>query len=144
MSLDLARWIGLPYRDKGRGPDAFDCYGLSRAILAEQGCLLPDYADAYSTADDHASVSAAVRAGLAERWLPVDRPRAFDLIILNIAARPWHCGVMLSFDRFIHVMPPNPHTQVETYSCIERVDSPRWQRRIAGYYRHESQPGASP
>jgi len=65
----------------------------------------------------------------------VDRPQAFDLVILNIAARPWHCGVMVAPDRFLHVMPPGPRGP--TFSCIERIDSPRWQARVEGFYRHD-------
>lgn len=52
-------WIGLPYQDKGRGP-AYDCWGLTRAVLAEHGMDLPDYADAYTHATDSASVSHAI------------------------------------------------------------------------------------
>jgi cell wall-associated NlpC family hydrolase len=55
-----AKWIGLPYADKGRGP-AYDCWGLARAVLAaEAGLVLPDYADAYTTACDRFSVARAV------------------------------------------------------------------------------------
>ena len=135
MAPDLARWIGLPYADKGRGPDAYDCWGLARAVLAERGMALPDYAEAYTRAADHDSVAVAVRAGLADGWQPVDKPQAFDLVILNIAQRPWHCGVMVAPDRFLHVMPPGPKGQA--FSCIERIDSPRWARRIEGFYRHD-------
>lgn len=56
-----AKWIGLKYGDKGRGPDEWDCYGLARAVLAaEAGLDLPDYADAYTTAGDRFSVARAV------------------------------------------------------------------------------------
>lgn len=137
MSADLARWIGLPYADKGRGPDAYDCWGLVRVVFLEERRLaLPDYRDAYEAAKDHDSVAAAVRGGLADGWRAVDRPRAFDLVILNIAARPWHCGVMVAADRFLHVMPPAPGG-AQAFSCIERIDSPRWQRRVEGFYRHD-------
>lgn len=134
--MSLAHWIGKPYADKGRGPDAFDCWGLARAVLQERGLVLPDYADAYATADDPDEAAAAVRAGLADGWRAVSRPQPFDLIVLNVAKRPWHCGVMVAADRFLHVMPPAP-TGRQAFSCIERIDSPRWVGRIEGWYRHD-------
>ena len=131
-----ARWIGVPYRDKGRGPDAFDCWGLVRAILrAERGLPLPDYADAYTTADAPDSVARAVAAGLADGWREMAEPQAFDLLILRIAGRPWHCALMLTREQFIHCPPPAPHG-VQTGACIERLDAPRWARRIDGFWRH--------
>lgn len=103
----IADWIGKPYKNKGRGP-AYDCWGLVRAILmAERGITLPDYADAYTAADDQRSVSQAVQAGLAYGWAQVDRPQAFDLLILRIAGRPWHCALMANNRQFIHASPPS-------------------------------------
>lgn len=126
----VAPWIGLPFRDKGRGPDAYDCWGLVRAVLAAQfGIDLPDYAGAYTNAHDHASVAAAVDAGLTDGWTTVDDPRAGDLLVIKIADRPWHCGLMVTPDRFLHV--PDKGT-----SCHERLDNVIWTRRIEGIYRH--------
>lgn len=127
--FDLAAWVGIPYRDKGRGPDAFDCWGGVRAVLlAAKGIVLPDYADAYTSADDHDSASTAVTQGLADGWQAVDRPQPFDLLILRIAGRPWHCGLVVARNRFLHWAPKQT-------SCIERMDAPMWARRIEGVYR---------
>lgn len=104
----ISDWIGKPYKDKGRGPDGWDCWGLVRAILmSERGITLPDYADAYITASDRYSVSQAVQAGLEHGWARVTKPKAFDLLILRIAGRPWHCAIMLNDRQFIHVPPPS-------------------------------------
>lgn len=123
-------WVGLPYADKGRGPLAYDCWGLVRAVLAREAAIpLPDYADAYSGACNRLSVAGAIEAGLADGWCVVTRPQAFDLLILRIAGRPWHCAVMVTSGMFLHAPPLNT-------SCIERVDSPQWAKRIEGVYRH--------
>lgn len=132
----FARFVGLPYADKGRGPDAWDCWGGVRMVLHEvYGLDLPDYAEAYTTADDGDSVAAAVRAGLAD-WQPVQRPQAGDLVILRILGRPWHCAVMVDDRRFLHWPPPG-RSGGQTLSCVERLDSPHWARRIEGMYRHD-------
>jgi cell wall-associated NlpC family hydrolase len=126
------KWVGLPFRDKGRGPDAFDCWGLVRAVLIEQfGVTLPDYADAYTDAHDHASVAAAVEAGLRDGWQIVPTPRCGDLVVIKIAGRPWHCALAVTPARFLHV--PDKGT-----SCIERFDNVIWTRRLEGIYRHAS------
>lgn len=131
----VGRWVGLPYRDKGRGPDGFDCWGLVRAaLLAERGIRLPDYADAYESASDPDSASRAVTAGLANGWRKVERPEPFDLVILKIALRPWHCGLIVARGWFLHCPPPH-RGSTQTLSCLERLDSLQWRNRVEGFYR---------
>jgi hypothetical protein len=98
--------------------------------------VLPDYADAYTAADDRLSVASAVEAGLADGWERVERPRALDLLILRVAGRPWHCGLLVSPAQFIHAPPPDRQGR-QLLSCIERLDSPHWARRIEGIYRRK-------
>lgn len=129
-----SKWIGLSYADKGRGP-SYDCWGFSRAVLqSEAGLVLPDYRNAYTTCDDRLSVADAVEAGLAEGWERVDQPRMLDLLILRIGGRPWHCGLIVAPGLFIHCPPPDAKGR-QILSCIERLDSPHWAKRIDGFYR---------
>ena len=129
-------YIGLPYADKGRTRTGYDCWGLVRAALDEvAGITLPDYADAYATACDPHSVSQAVAAGLTDGWHAVPRGAPFDLLILRIAGRPWHCALMVAHGLFLHVPPPRADG-MQILSCVERIDSPTWAKRIEGFYRH--------
>ena len=131
----VGAYIGLPYADKGRDRSGVDCYGLVKLILAEvSGIALPDYSGAYTTADDHNSVADAVDAGLRDGWQRVKRPQALDLLILRIAARPWHTGLMVNAGMFIHCPPPGRDGH-QSFSCIERLDNPQWAKRIEGFYR---------
>lgn len=128
-------FIGLPYAEKGRSRDGADCWGGVRLVMREVfGYDLPDYSGSYTSTKDHASVAGAVEAGLADGWQPADRPRAGDLLILKIAGRPWHCGVMVNAHQFLHWPPPDKQGR-QLLSCIERLDSPHWSRRIEGIYR---------
>lgn len=130
------RYVGLPYKDKGRGPDGWDCWGGVRmALQREFGLILPDYADAYTRAGDGASVAVAVASGLRDGWEHADSPREGDLLILRIAARPWHCALMVNAAMFLHWPPPS-RSGVQQLSCIERLDSPTWARRIDGFWRY--------
>lgn len=132
----VAKWVGLQYRDKGRGQGGYDCWGLARAILqGERGISLPDYADAYVSACDPESASRAVSAGLAAGWRRTLAPAEFDLVILAIARRPWHCGIVVAPGWFVHCPPPH-RGETQTLSCCERLDSMTWRNRVEGFYRY--------
>ena len=130
-------YVGLPYAEKGRTRAGADCWGGVRLVMSEVfGHRLPDYADAYASTSDRASVAAAIEAGLADGWRRVDLPAAGDLLTLRIAGRPWHCGVMVNAVQFLHWPPPDQQGR-QLLSCIERLDSPHWFRRVDGIYRRK-------
>lgn len=125
--MNLAPFLGLPFADKGRGP-AYDCWGLVRHYLWHAtGVLLPDYGHLYATHEDHGQVTDGIKAGLVEGWTKSVKPVLNGLVIFKIAGQPWHIGVVVSRDRFLHI-PPG-----ET-SCTERFADPRWINRIEGFY----------
>lgn len=138
---------GSMFADHGRGEwymqaiplRKFDCWGLVRAVLQEQFGIegLPDYGDAYSRAHDQRSVAAAVQAGLRDGWTKLgllDEPRAGDIIILRLAGRPWHCGVLAGLDWFLHITEGAGAT-------LEQWTRPLWVNRIEGFYRHNATQG---
>jgi probable lipoprotein NlpC len=126
-----AEYVGLPFREKGRGPGGFDCWGLVRDGLEKQfGIIdLPDYVDSYTRTTDKLSVSAAVAAGLAQGWQRVAGPAAGVLVILRLAGRPWHCALAVDNEWFLHAV-------IGSNVCLERFDSMVWSDRIEGCYRH--------
>jgi cell wall-associated NlpC family hydrolase len=95
----LDQFIGLPYREGARGPDAYDCYGLVAAVLkAVRGVSLPDW---YQAAPGPQSASRAISAALAGevdggRTVPVETPDDMDIAIVGSRARPHHVGVVVS------------------------------------------------
>lgn len=130
-------YIGLPYAEKGRTREGADCWGGVRMVMRDVfGHDLPDYSDTYTDTKNHASVADAVDAGLADGWHKVDRPHEGDLLVLKIAGRPWHCAVMVNASQFLHWPPPDAKGQ-QMLSCVERLDSPHWAKRIEGIYRRE-------
>lgn len=101
MSLD--HFVGLPYREGARGPDAFDCYGLVAAVLrAVRGVELPDwYQDTPGPQGASRAISAALQGEIAGgRCVRVDWPAEFpgdyDIAIVSSADRPHHVGVVVS------------------------------------------------
>ena len=124
--------IGKPFRDMGRGPDCFDCFGLVMEVFRRQGIELPDYG-AGIWADQAAQIDRAI-CDASDQWTALSRPVRGCLIALRFPYPHWvsHLGVMLDGERFINV-------RLKTKVVIDRISSPAWRRRIAGFYKYRSQ-----
>jgi len=128
----VASYVGLPFKDHGRDLEGLDCWGLVRFILKQHyGIDTPDFGSNYSDTDDTVSVPQAIKGGLPGTWLSTASPQAGDLIIIAIAGKPMHCGMVVAPGYMLHCV-PNPG------SCIESYDRPKWKRRVEGIYRHRS------
>lgn len=95
MTLD--DFVGLPYREGARGPEAYDCYGLVAAVFrAFRGVELPDwYQESPGAASASRTIGAALRGevagGLMER---IEVPEDFDIAIAGSSHHPHHVGVV--------------------------------------------------
>ncbi len=91
-------FVGLPYREGARGPDAYDCYGLVAAVFrALRGVELPDW---YQDAPGPQGASRAIAAALCGevsggRSVKVEAPQNFDIAIVGSSSRPHHVGVFM-------------------------------------------------
>lgn len=96
MNVDL--FVGLPYREGARGPDAYDCYGLVAAVLkAARGVELPDW---YQGGPGAQAASRAISAALegevsGGRSVRVECPADYDVAIVGSRLRPHHVGVVI-------------------------------------------------
>lgn len=94
--MNIDAFVGLPYQEGARGPDAYDCYGLVAAVLkAARGLDLPDW---HADASGPQSASRAISAALAGevsggRSVPVETPDDYDVAIVGSNHRPHHVGV---------------------------------------------------
>lgn len=128
----VAPWVGLPFRSKGRGPDAYDCYGLARAAVeARFGVLLPAYLDGYDRAEDAAEVERVVAAALpAWRAVARDGEREGDLALMKTAdGRPGHVALLVGSGFLLEMLP-------HWHSVCPRLDSAIQRPRILGFFRH--------
>jgi len=128
-----ATYIDIPFRDGGRTREGCDCYGLVALVLREVFQIdLPSYAGAYASAHEREEVSALIAGRvMPDGWRQVfDAARPGDGVILRILNHPWHVGVMVTPTDLLHV------AEGQAASTLERLDSPRWQRRLVGLYRH--------
>lgn len=138
MSASIADFVGLPFADHGRSRDGADCWGGVRLVLAElRGLVLPDYGDGYRETMDSAGISVSIREGLARDFRKVDVPALYDLVIFNLAGKPWHVGLVTGHgDRFLHWPQPDDKGNDGT-SRVCRWNDPRWNKRIEGFYRYD-------
>lgn len=124
----MNQYVGIPYKAGGRGYDGCDCYGLVRLVLKEQfGKDMPEYGDCISHGSDESHRLISDHLPLVDAFRP-DVPRAGDVVVLKIRGLPSHVGVYLGGGKMLH-------TLAEHDSAIESVDSPKWVKRIEGYYR---------
>ena len=130
--MDFSDFVGLPWRDRGRTADGYDCWGLVRAAFAAgTGIELPSHADAYATAADRAE-TALVYAGEVGDWRDVGtgHEQAYDVASLRIA-HSLHVGLIVRRGLMLHM--PRGRTSV-----IEPLA--RYRTVLTGIHRHRSQP----
>lgn len=121
-------YVGIPYENRGRTREGVDCWGLVQLWYREQLDIdVPDYLWAYSAANDKESVSHAIEENKAS-WNKVDEPAYGDVLVFRIMGYPMHVGIKLNGDDFLHAFQG-------TQSCLERLSSIAWSRRLFEVYR---------
>ncbi|MFW5909185.1 MAG: C40 family peptidase [Thiohalospira sp.] len=123
--MNPAPYIGLPFADRGRGPEAFDCWGLYRWVLRrEWGVALPSYAEDYPSALELAEVAALIRReSLVWGAVPRGGERPGDMVVLRLRGDPWHVGLITEPGWMLHI-----HRRTD--SIHERYDSTLWRHRV--------------
>lgn len=126
-----SKYVGLPFEEKGRGPDTFDCWGALRWImLHEKGIVLPDYLDTYQTTLDR-SLADVIEREKAAHWRPVDDPQAFDAILLKQRGVPMHVGLVTKPGWMIHCESGCDTVHVRYYTM-------NWpESKVMGFFRYE-------
>ena len=128
------RYVRLPFKDKGRGVEGFDCWGLVMHILEHEFKVsgLPDYSSTYAHTTDEDLIPIAIRDGLKEGyWNKVSEPKLGDMLIFNIGNKPMHCALVLGDGKMIHA-------QESIGITVDGYHRPNWKKRIEGFYRHDS------
>lgn len=116
--------LGKEYLEGGRGPDAFDCWGLCLEVSRRAGRPLPAIVTPGNLQATHEAYLAA--AYFCRR---LDGPQPFCVVAFMILV-PFvtHMGIVLpDCRRFIHIMRKRS-------VAVERLDHPIWSKRVAGYY----------
>jgi len=121
-----ARYIGIPFAERGRDRFGADCWGLYRLVRAEQwGDRLDGYE--YGThRDDHAYTIRREREWSAE--VAPGRERCGDAVFLRAAGIVCHVGMVLEDGMMLH-------TRRGTNAAIESYTRGSWSRRVESFRR---------
>ena len=108
--------IGKPYKENGRGPDGYDCYGICIEVCKRIGIYLPELKDI-----------------LEKRFIRINKPRAGDIAIIETTYE-MHVGVMINASQLLQV---NSLGRRGVHRI--RIDHPWLKQRISGFYRYAEQ-----
>lgn len=90
--------IDTPYAEGGNGPDAFDCWGLTRVCQGELfGRHLPIIM--VDPKNLRAVIEAMENNAARTAWMEVEEPRHGDIVTLARHDHPAHIGTYLAVDR---------------------------------------------
>lgn len=127
------QYVGRGFESGGRGPRAYDCYGLVMEVYGRRrGLALPDPRAEYNDTDPSAQLAAALD-GQRMRWGAV-APGALEE--LDVAAMRFngfvcHVGLVVAAGWMLHV-------RHGANVCLERFESVVWRPRVEGFYRWRS------
>lgn len=121
-----AKYVGIPYLDKGRTDQGCDCWGLVRLVYAQElGIYLPSW----HTHDGLESIR-----GMLKQFLPqyrkLEGPDPFSIALFSSSVTAMHVGVMVDAGRMLHT------TQGKD-ACLENTYLYRF--KLLGYYVPDNQ-----
>jgi cell wall-associated NlpC family hydrolase len=102
--MDWSVFVGLPWRDRGRSAEGYDCWGLFRAaFLAGTGIKLPGHEDDYRSAADRNETAAVLAGGLGD-WIGYSDTdmQAFDGAVMTVTGR-FHIGLVVRRGLMLHM-----------------------------------------
>lgn len=125
------RAIAVPFKERGRGWDGWDCWGLVYIAYREcYGRELPDYLFGYKTTKDMRGLHDLIAKEKAAGWHKVEAPEPGDVAVLFHQGRAMHCGLYLGGDEILHC-DNGPET------CVEKLRA----FKIEGFYRAKQEMG---
>lgn len=132
--MKLSDIIGKPYKNNGRGPNSFDCFGVVRYIYKNiLDIELPEYTDYDEKWYDNSNVLTEQLNRFSRLWFPVKIPEKWDVLTFSHGAPKGitnHCSVYLGDGKMIHCYERSP-------VVIDRLTRPYWTRNLTGIMRYK-------
>jgi len=120
--ISHADLIGAPFKYSGRGPKAYDCYGLVMEMKRREGNPVPDFGFSMEL-----PVIATMMAAVLPQWREIEK-RPGAICLFRIKGLGAHVGYTLSDDRFIHVWEKSGGVLTERFY--------EWKRRTIGFFEY--------
>ncbi|HEV7284694.1 MAG TPA: NlpC/P60 family protein [Kaistia sp.] len=118
--------IGRPFAYGGRGPEAYDCYGLVMEMWRRvHGTELPDY----GSPEKLALISLHMHRAAGRDWVRVDDFTPGSVVLFRVEGFGAHVGFVLPYRRFLHAW---HETGGVTREALDTAD---WRERRIGCYR---------
>lgn len=131
--IDINRYIGIPYKQKGYGFDGADCYGLTWLFLKEEfNITLPMYHDIDIYKDVDETVNTIGKEMPLFFGTLTDNPKCGDIALFNFRGRPIHFGIYIERNSVLHILKG-------TNATYERIDRGRLKGRLEGIYELKRQ-----
>jgi cell wall-associated NlpC family hydrolase len=132
IDIDINDLIGKPFKGGGRGPDEYDCWGLSMEIYKRLGITLPNFPVEGAVCEAfNKEVSGIIEEEVEKnRWEELKKLEEGCFIIFK--SHPYfvqHIGIYLGSDKYIH-------TGQKTGAEVRRITDPRVKNNIRGYYKY--------
>jgi len=125
------QYIGAPFKDHGRDPSGWDCWGLVWWCLQQHfNTIVPSYTEEYDSALARKSIAKAITTHRKE-WYEVSRERPGDVLLLRMSGAPIHVGLCIGGGLMLHVL-------AETGTVAEPYNEPHNNIRIIGAFRYAS------
>ena len=122
------KYVGIPYKEKGRDLTGLDCWGLLRLVYSEEFKInLPSFVTEY-TENDTVRIEELI-AQYKEGWEKLDSPQEGCVVLFRILGTESHVGVAISPTHFLHARDGQA-------SAIESFESRAWSNRIIGYFKY--------
>jgi cell wall-associated NlpC family hydrolase len=118
--IAYADLIGTPFKLGGRGPDAYDCYGLLEEAYRRAGKTILDY----RSPEAGPAISALIAGECARLWMPCEQ-RAGATVLIRVPFS-LHVGYMINDFKMIHTWRNSGGV------LVEPVED--WKRRVIGFY----------
>lgn len=115
--------LGKPWQEDARGPDAYDCLGLTIEVQRRRGLAVPDFVS--SEAELHRQLAGG---GFLADCIKLDAAEPGCVALVKMGVNEHHLGIMIDRFRILH-------TTKQTKGVVrERVLGPLWARCIVGFY----------
>lgn len=122
------KYLGIPYRARGRTMENVDCYGIIMLIYLDLGIQLYDIPDDYSVGWAKQGHNFFAENYYRE-WIKIEKPNMFDVVAFkNADGVTNHAGVCLGDTRFIQSA--RRHGVI-----VSRWSDEPWLSSLEGFYR---------
>lgn len=128
------RALDVPFVEKGRSFEGWDCWGLVYVAYREVfGISLPAATEEYNSTRRRRELQRALARNKGADWVLADPYEPGDVALVEMLGRNCHVGLMFSDMYMLHV-------QENIGAVMEQIDRHPWRTdqydKVEGIYRH--------